>query len=314
MTAAADPCFVDCHCHFQLEHFDDFVGNFDELGLCGAWDILHDPSFHHGATEDDFLALLDRVRRDCPDKVHIIWWPHYKNLTEADFPARTAKRIGELRERGIVGLKVWKDLGLGLKDPQGKLMMLDDERLNPIWEKLIELKLVLTAHVADPATFWLPLDESNPSYEMLKKRPDWHFGKPGLPTREQLYEARDRLHKRYPELTIVNSHFGGYAPSIDQLGQWMDEMPNFYATFGRHVMKEDDDAVGRFLERHADRIMFETDLGMRRGRKVDHPWNKENYAKTLSGVRQKIGQHGDDVLRKYAHENAERLMAEVGKS
>ena len=314
MTAASDACFIDCHVHFQLEHFDDYVGRFEELGLCGAWDIVHDPSFHHGATEEDFLALLDRVRRDVPDKVHVFYWPHYQGLTDPDFPKRCAARIGELRKRGIVGIKVWKDMGLSLKDPEGRLMMLDDERLNPIWEKLIELKLILTAHVADPATFWLPLDESNPAYKMLTQRPDWHFGKPGLPSREELYEARNRLHGRYPELTIVNSHFGGYAPGIDQLGRWMDEMPNFYATLGRHVMKEDDGAVGKFLERHSDRIMFETDLGMRRGRKVDHPWNLDAYGKTLGGLREKIGRHGNEVLRKFAHENARRLIASVGRT
>jgi len=303
--------FVDCHCHFQLEHFDDFVGSFDELGLSGAWNIVHDPSVHPGATQQELLDLLETTRKRSSDIVHTFYWPQYKELTDPAFPKRCAGRIEELHKLGIVGIKVWKDMGLSLKDPEGKLMMLDDERLNPIWEKVIELHLMLVAHVADPATFWLPLNESNPAYEMLKRRPDWHFGKPGLPSREVLYEARNRLHRRFPELVIINCHCGGYAESLDQLGAWMDEMPNFYASIGRGHVKEQGESVGKFLESHADRIMFETDLGMRRGRKVDTPWNRDAYAKSHGFFRKLFAPFGAEVFEKFAHLNAERLIRQV---
>ena len=305
--SAGEVRFVDCHVHFLLEHFDDFVGSFRDVGLCGAWNIVYDRLAHARGADDELLALLETTRRRAEGVVHTFYWPPYEELTDPAFPKRCAKRIAELHKAGIAGVKVWKDMGLGLRDPRGKLVMLDDERLNPIWEKLLDLKLILIAHVADPAPFWLPLDESNPAYETLKARPEWHFGKPDLPSREQLFAARDRLHRRFPDLVIVNCHCGGYAESLDQLARWMDDMPNFYASLGRGHLKEGD-SVAALVERHSDRILFETDLGMIRGRKTDLPWNADMYANALDRMRATFRPFGAEVLAKFAHRSAERLL------
>lgn len=294
--------FVDCHLHFVLEHLEEFIGSFDELGLSGAWNIAGIQS----GEETDFRTLVtESARRG----VHTFYWPQWKELTDQAYPQRLVRQIDELARGGIRGLKVWKDMGLGLTDPAGKLMMLDDERLNPVWEKLIERNLILTAHVADPASFWLPLDASNPAYETLKTHPQWHFGKPGLPGRSQLFEARDRLHQRYPDLLIVNSHCGGYAESLRQLGEWMDNMPNFHATIGWKHIAEDDPDIATFFHRHGHRVMFETDLGLRRGRKPDLAWNRDMYAKATGAFTRLLEPLGRHVLENFAHANGEHLMA-----
>ena len=129
-------------------------------------------------------------------KVHTFFWPAWQEFSDPAFSGRCAEQVARLAKLGIAGIKVWKDFGLGVEDPEGKLAMLDDARLNPIWETLVAHKLVLIAHVADPADFWGPLDETNPAYESLKRFPEWHFGKPGLPLRERLFEARNVLHRR----------------------------------------------------------------------------------------------------------------------
>lgn len=305
--------FVDCHVHFQMEHFDDFVGSFDELGLRGAWNIAHDPGFYPDASQEEFLDLLKTTRERCPDTVHTFYWPNWKEVADETFPERCAKRIEELHKLGIVGVKVWKDMGLGLKDPAGKLMMLDDERLNPIWEKMVELGLILIAHVADPADFWGPLDESNPACETLKQHPEWHFGKQGLPSREQLYSARDNLHKRFGELVIVNCHCAGYVDTLEQLEEWMDAMPNFHASVGRGHVKQGGPSFAGFLNKHADRVMFETDLSMRRGRPVDTERNRSAYDAALNFFEGAFALFSDEVFEQFAHLNAERLIAKAKK-
>lgn len=317
----SEPRFVDTHVHFLAEHFDDFVGSFGDIGLCGCWNIVgaRDEMAHFlPGMEPEVSAAIEAARDRAPGVVHTFFWPTWERLTDPAFPKECVAQIAAFHKRGIAGVKVWKDMGLGLKDPAGKLMMLDDERLNPIWEKMIELKLILIAHVADPANFWLPMDETNPAYESLKRFPEWHFGKPGLPSREKLFEARNRLHKRYPELVILNCHFGGYAESCAQLSAWMDEMPNFYASLNPHHVpsptsgavpgKKGDDGFATLVATHGDRIMFETDLGMKRGRKVDLPWNKDAYARSLGGVRAMFAPCSAAALDAFAHRNAERLI------
>lgn len=310
-----EPRFIDAHVHFLAEHFDDFVGSFPDIGLKGCWNIVgardEKAQFVPGM-QGEVEAAIDAARAKAPGVVRTFYWPDYEQLTDPGFPRRCAERIGSLRARGIAGVKVWKDMGLGLKDPEGRMMMLDDERLNPIWEKMIALRLILIAHVADPAAFWLPLDEKNPAYESLKRFPEWHFGKPGFPSREKLFEARNRLHRRFPELVIVNCHFGGYAESCAQLSAWMDEMPNFHASLNPHHLKPGDAGFPALVARHGDRLMFETDLGMKRGRKTDLPWNKDMYDRALAVVRGMLKPCGAVALENFAHVNAERLIRNAG--
>ena len=304
---AEDPCFIDSHVHFALEHLKDFYESFDEINLCGAWNIVN----KHRAEGDELDELIRETHKRTAGAIRTFYWPDWKDVCENDKAADCAREIERLHEVGIVGVKVWKDMGLGLKDPDGKLMMLDDERLNPIWEKMTELKLILIAHVADPANFWLPMDESNPAYEALKQRPEWHFGKPGLPSRETLYEARNNLHERFAELVIVNCHCGGYVERLDVLDTWMDAMPNFYASVGRSHVRQGGPEFATFLLKHSDRVMFETDLGMRRGRPVDRPWNRNAYTaahKFFEGV---FSLFSDEAFEQFAHENAERLIREA---
>ena len=54
---------------------------------------------------------------------------------------------------GAAGLKVYKDLGLEVKDKNGKRVTVDDPRLDPIWEKCGELKIPVLIHTGEPAPF-----------------------------------------------------------------------------------------------------------------------------------------------------------------
>lgn len=314
MAKASDLQFIDSHVHFLPEHEGAFVGSLEGMGLAGVWNIAYTGNTkepYGPSPEAEVAALLDATRKTAPGKVHTFFWPAWQEFGDRAFPKRCAEQVARLAALGIAGVKVWKDFGLGIKDPAGKLAMLDDARLNPVWEVMIARRLILIAHVADPADFWGPLDETNPAYETLKRYPEWHFGKPGLPSREELFEARDALHRRFPELVIVNCHFGGYATNCAQLSAWMDAMPNFHATFNPGHVKKDDAGFAALVAKHGRRLMFETDLGMHRGRPADLPWNADFYAKALAASRELFAPLGPAALENYARRNAERLIRRV---
>ncbi len=305
------PEFMDTHVHFCLEHADSYIGAFEDVGLAGVFNITQPEVSGDPDDVGELPRLMAETDRLTGGASATFWWPNYKLCTDPDFPAKVAAKLSELAGEGLAGLKVWKDMGLGIRDPQGDLMMLDDERLNPIWEKLCELGLMLIAHVADPANFWLPMDETNPSFEMLKKFPEWHFGKPGLPSREELYAARERFLDRWSDLVVLNCHFGGYSPDAATLSGWMDRWPNFHASIGARHFRDDDETIPALIEAHGDRITFETDLGMRPGKAVDIPWNGEMYStafKRLAGI---FAPAGEEALKSFAHGNAQRLLARI---
>jgi uncharacterized protein len=73
------------------------------------------------------------------------------------------------------GLKVLKELGLGVRDSTGKLIPIDDPRLDPAWEECGRLGIPVFIHVADPEAFFHPIDARNERYEELIEHPDWSF-------------------------------------------------------------------------------------------------------------------------------------------
>jgi hypothetical protein len=88
----------------------------------------------------------------------------------------------------------------------------------------------------------------------------------------------------------------------------MDEMPNFYASLNPRHVKQGDPGFPALVAKHGGRLMFETDLGMKRGRKVDQPWNKDAYARSLGLARELFAPCGPAALENFAHRNAERLI------
>ena len=138
--------------------------------------------------------------------------------------------------RGARGLKVWKLLGLRARDPGGRLVAVDDERLDPLWATAAELDLPVVIHIADPVAFFQPLDATNERYEELTEHPDWHFwptrppgepDAPGLPDRSTSSSpASTGCIGRHPATTFVGAHVGCAAEDLGLVSRLLDSHPN----------------------------------------------------------------------------------------
>lgn len=164
---------------------------------------------------------------------------------------------------GAEGLKIWKDLGLRVRDPQGRLVAPDDARLDPIWETAAELHLPVLIHVADPRAFFDPLDAHNERWEELQAHPDWHFPSPPFPSFESILEALARLVERHPQTTFIGAHVGCYAENLAWVGALLERCPNFYVDIAARIAElgRQPYTARRFFLRYADRILFGTDAG-----------------------------------------------------
>ena len=59
---------------------------------------------------------------------------------EAGWAGKTVKGLESDVKAGARGLKIYKDLGMEFKDEKGKIIAVDDPRLDPVWDKCGELK------------------------------------------------------------------------------------------------------------------------------------------------------------------------------
>ena len=194
---------------------------------------------------------------------------HYMNLDytgwdEPDFAERAVKQVEEGFRLGAAGLKEFKRLGLYLKDKSGKLLRVDDPKLDGVWKRCGELGMPISIHVADPKAFWEPYNDKNERWTELKDHKDWWFGDPNVyPPRMEIVEALSRVIARHPKTTFVCLHFANNAEDLDWVEQALDKYPNMNADLaaripeiGRHAPEK----VQRLFTKHQDRILFATDF------------------------------------------------------
>ncbi len=241
-------------------------------------------------------------------------------LDDSDFESYVRQILNESKEKGIQGLKFWKNISLEMKDRNGKYIPIDDPRLQVIWETAAELDLPVLIHIADPVAFFEPMDRSNERYEELQANPDWSFCKPQLYTFEELMDMQENLLANNPRTIFIVAHCGSYAENLGYVGRCLDRYPNMYIDIAARIAE-----IGRqpytarkFFIKHQDRILFGTDatpLGINNA--VDYrfleTWD-EYFDYSNSPIppqgRWKIYGIGleDDVLEKIYYKNAEKVL------
>ncbi len=208
-------------------------------------------------------------RKQLKDKLYPQRFVHYMNLDyskwdDADFSKHAVRQIEKGHRLGAAGLKIYKRLGLFLKNEEGELVAVDDPKLDPVWERCGKLGMPVSIHTADPKAFWQPYNKSNERWAELKDHPSWWFGdSEKYPSREALLAARNRVVARHPDTTFVCLHFANNPESIDQVARWLEEHPNMKVDIaarvpelGRHEARK----VHKLFKRFEDRILFGTDF------------------------------------------------------
>ena len=110
-----------------------------------------------------------------------------------------AKALDETFAQGAVMVKIWKEVGLELKRPDGTFLLPDDPVLDPIYAHLASRRKPLLAHLAEPREAWLPLDPKGVHYGYYSRNPQWHlYGKPEFPSHARLMDARDHILAKHP--------------------------------------------------------------------------------------------------------------------
>ena len=113
----------------------------------------------------------------------------WSKVNDPNFSQEMVAQLDDAVKRGARGLKILKDLGLGVRDANGKFLKVDDPRLDPVWEECGRLNIPVFIHVTDPEAFFTPVDGNNERYEELKTNPSWSFYGHGFPSNKK-YSTR----------------------------------------------------------------------------------------------------------------------------
>jgi predicted TIM-barrel fold metal-dependent hydrolase len=207
------------------------------------------------------FEIADRYRRASAKRFLTIGWMNWSGLERPDFVPKTIERLQRMVDRGFCGIKFWKDFGLTLKDADGQLLRIDDERFAPIFELCGEQGLPVMFHTADPTAFFQKIDATNERYEELAAHPDWGFSSCPV-ARRALLEQRNNVIRRHPKTIFVGAHCAESSEDIGYLEALLDELPNLQIDFSARTPelgRQPYSARSLFLK-YADRIVFGTDL------------------------------------------------------
>ena len=315
---------IDAHNHLA----EMFGGGWEKRPLGELLDLLDEAGIARyvdldgGWGEHLLDAHLEHFKAPVPDRFKVfggVDWSQWAERGNA-FPEWAAGRLRIQKERGAEGVKIWKGLGLHVKDQDGKLVDVDDPRLVPIWEAAGELGLPIVVHVADPVAFFDPIDETNERWEELGMNPDWAFTSPPFPPFMHIVDGLAAVVTRHPRTTFIGAHVGCYAENLGWVGALLDRCPNFFVDISARVgeLGRQPYTSRRFFLQYADRILFGSDMGpypeayriIYRFLETDDEYFNYNVSPVpMQGRWYAYGIHlPDDVLEKVYFTNAEQIF------
>ena len=308
---------IDIHCHWSTRMEPEaLLAAMDERNVAYAVNL----SGGTGRRLEQTLAAFDPAKHP-----RLITFANidYSGLDRPEFGEEVRAYLADAKARGVKGVKIAKNLGLSVRDASGKLVAIDDPRLDPMWAAAGELGLPVLVHAADPAAFFEPVDEKNERWLQLKRHPDWSFYGPEFPKREEILAQFDRVVEKHPGTNFIAAHLGNYAEDLSKLGERLEKYSNLHADISAREAEwgRQPYTARKFFIKYADRLLFGTD---RYPGRTDQPRYRiyfrmletdDEYFDYYEHPYPPTGEwkvYGlflpDDVLKKIYHDNAAKLL------
>ena len=321
--------FIDVHSHhwnMPIMNLDNLIEEMDSLNM--KYQInLSGSGLAVFSGKQDLMDLnlsksINNVKKNYPERFGVFVNLDLSKIGRKDFKLNTEKYLLNASKIGATGLKIYKNLGLNLKDGEGNRVKVDDDRLQFIWEKCAELNLPVLIHSGEPIAFFQNIDKYNERWLHAKQRPSSFRPSEKYPSFEIVMSEQYNMFKKNPKTTFINAHMGWYGNNLSKLDQQLTDLPNVYVEFGAVINELGRQPVSarKFFIKHQDRILFGKDN-----------YNKEEYYlyfQVLETSDEYIEyfrkRHGlwrlyglnlpDSVLKKVYHQNALKIFPSINSN
>jgi len=182
---------------------------------------------------------------------------------------RSIAYLKESFDKGAIAVKVWKHVGMELRDKNGKFVMIDNPKFDPVIDYIAKRQIPLIGHLGEPKNAWLPLNQMNikSNQNYFSKHPEYHmYLHPEYPSYDDQIRARDHMLEKHPDLKFIGAHLGSLEWSIDELASRLDKFPNMAVDMAARLSGLQYQAVTNwkgvrdFFIKYQDRLIYATDL------------------------------------------------------
>ena len=185
----------------------------------------------------------------------------FSKIDNDNFGSNNVSILRDAVSQGAIGLKVYKNLGLNLKDRNGDRVKVDDPRLNPIWKVCGELGIPVLIHSGEPSPFFDPIDKYNERWLHARQKPSSFRNSKEYPPFDTVMDEQYNMFKNNPGTIFINAHLGWYGNHLDKLSAQLDELPNVMTEIGAVIAELGRQPIRarKFLIDHQDRVLFGKD-------------------------------------------------------
>ena len=249
--------FIDVHNHqfdMPLKDLSKLTAEMDSLNMAFMINLSGFRGLYLKKT-------LENVQENAPSRFGIFVNLDFDAIDEPDFKKATLSLLEEAVQNGVMGLKVYKSLGLTSRDANGNRIPVNDPRLDPIWNKCGELGIPVLIHSGEPASFWKDKDKYNERWLELRQKPRRYRAPELNPSFEEVMAEQHDIFKKHPNTTFINAHLGWMGNDLDRLGNHLDTYPNVVTEIGAVLAElgRQPKRAKQFFASYQDRILFGKD-------------------------------------------------------
>jgi len=213
----------------------------------------------------DAIAL----RNEYPGRVAFAATFSVAGFQSPDWAASQLSQLDAAFAQGAVGVKVWKNIGMTLRDADGRYVMVDDPRLKPIFDRLARSNIVVLGHQAEPLNCWLPFAKMTirSDRDYFREHPQYYmYRHPEVPSHAAQLAARDHMLAQHPGLRFDSVHLASLEWNVTRIAHFLDRFPQANVDVAARMSHLEYQAtrnrkkVRQFLIRYQDRILYGTDM------------------------------------------------------
>ncbi len=216
---------------------------------------------------EQYYAL--QLHHNFPNDIFYVTTFETATINQPGWSDRQLAYLKRSFDSGAIGIKVWKNIGMTIKDKDSNFIMIDDPIFDPIFNYLEQNHIPVIGHLGEPKNCWLSLDKmtTNNDRSYFAAHPEYHmYLHPEYPSYDAQIQARDHLLEKHPNLKFIGAHLASLEWDVDEIAKRLDKFPNMSVEPAERMGQlqyqsiQNWQKVHDFFIKYKDRIMYGTDL------------------------------------------------------
>ncbi len=224
------------------------------------------PFFPNIATQE---AIILKLKKKYAETIFHVATFSTNDFWDKNWTTKTIEYLKKRLENGAVGVKIWKNIGMEIKDKNGKFILQNHSKFDAIYDFLVQNEVPLLAHTGEPLNCWLPLEAMTVKQDRdyFEVHPEYHAAlHPEMPHYWEHIAARDNILEKHPDLRFVGAHISSLEWNTTEIAKRLERFPNMAFDLAdrvchlQHQTVTDWQKVYDFVVKYQDRILYGTDF------------------------------------------------------